>query len=54
MLIPGAHSPYTSWLGAPEPALLWSPHWGLRLVDTGRAPGGAAPGENSKCLGRNP
>lgn len=49
MLIPRLHSSCPSSSGALEPAFLWNPHWGLRMVNTGQVPEGAAPGENSKC-----
>ena len=40
MVIPRPHSSCPSLSGAPEPAFLWNPHWGLRMVNTGRVPGG--------------
>lgn len=44
MLIPRPHSSCLSSSGAPEPAFLWNPHWGLRMVNTGRVPGGGRGG----------
>lgn len=54
MLVPGATLTLHLLVGSSGTSTSMESTWGLRMVDTGRAPGGAAPGENSKCLGRNP